>query len=291
MALEAAPKALVYAAVIVSVGVAAARMLFLARVSAAVDSDAHVQMASACARVAWVAAAALIIGLLLRAWTHTAVSFGVAESFTWENLRTVAWESQWAEAWTLQLAAAVTLVVFGWGLRPLPQVAWTLYGLTAVAMCYALPQVGHAAGEPSRVLLHGSHVLGAGVWIGTLAVMALAAPRDARGAMLHAFAPIAFVGSAVIGISGLIAAWLYLQSPANLVMTTYGWVLALKLLFVADVATFGFINWRRRHGPGRAGESASGRDAARQDVFVYLEVAAAVAVVLITALLTEVEHP
>lgn len=291
VALEATPKALVYAAVIVSVGVLASRLLFLSCVHSAVDDRARSRVASGFGRAAAWAAGALLVGLLGRAWAHTAVSFGVSASFATESLRAIVWDSQWGEAWRVQFVAAIALAVFSWAIGLVPQIAWTLYALVAIAVCYLLPLLGHAEGEAPRVLLHGSHVLAAGIWVGTLTVVALAMPRDLREALLRGFAPFAFVGASVIGVSGVVAAWLYLQSPPNLVATTYGWVLALKLVFVADVATFGFLNWRRFRGPGRVAGPGLGQARSSPDVFVYLEVAMASTVVLITAVLTEFEHP
>lgn len=290
VALEAVPKALAYVASIIAVGVCTARWLFRGRVQAAVSATAGSGVELALHRAAAWAAGGLLLGLLWRAWAHTVVSFGFWESFSAESLRTIAWESQWGEAWTLQLAAAITLTIFSWAIGRVPQVAWTPYAAAAIGVCYLTPLLGHAEGEPPRVLLHGSHVLGAGVWVGSLTVMAFATPLDVRNAMLRAFAPFAFVGASIVGLSGIVAAWLYLQSPLNLVETTYGWVLALKLFFVADVATFGFLNWRRFH------RSAAPLESARspllpQDAYVYLEVAMATAVVVITAVLTEIEHP
>lgn len=289
--LEAIPKALVYAAVIVSVGVFAARLLFLGRVQSTVDDRARSRVESAFKRTAVWAASVLLLGLLGRAGAHTAVSFGVAESFSSDTFRTIAWESQWGEAWKVQLAAAIALALFSWAIGQVPQIAWRLYALAAMAVCYSLPLLGHAEGEAPRVLLHGSHVLGAGVWVGTLTVMALAMPHDVRDAMLRAFAPFAFVGASIVGLSGIIAAWLYVQSPMNLLATAYGWVLGLKLFFVADVATFGFLNWRRFHRPSRGVGPVPVAATPPQEVFAYLEVAMAIAVVVITAVLTEIEHP
>lgn len=298
IALEAIPKALVYAAVILSVGVPAARLLFLTRVagsalSSASPADVDVRLAfdSSLTRVALLAAVGLVTGLALRAWGHTAVSFGIADAFTSDNLILIAWDSQWGQAWKLQIAGATTLAVLSWATSQVPQLAWPLTSLMAVAMCYLLPLTGHAEGEPTRVLLHGSHLLGAGVWVGTLMTMALAADAMTRPLMLRAFAPFAFAGSLLLVASGLVATWWYLGSPMNLVETTYGWMLALKLVFVADVAVFGFLNWRRFHRPSGRQASGPAAGAAPREPFVLLEVLMAIAVIAVTAILTETEHP
>lgn len=312
VALEAIPKALVYAAVILSVGVPAARLLFLTRVGGREWSalaagpggdsgsndpagpgshDVRVAFDSSLARLAVFAAVGLLGTLLLRAWGHTAVSFGIADAFSSDNVILIAWESQWGQAWKLQVAGAATLAVFAWATTQVPQLAWPLTSIVALSMCFLLPLMGHAEGEPSRVLLHGSHILGAGVWVGTLMTMAFAVPRTLRPLMLRAFAPFAFVGSGMLVVSGLVATWTYLGSPTNLVNTTYGWMLALKLVFVADVAIFGFLNWRRFHRPPTDVSPTSGAHAAPRELFLMLEVLTAIAVIAVTAILTETDHP
>lgn len=301
LALEALPKALVYAAVIVALGAAAARQLFVRRVaphlppepsqavpvsmatSFAVDQPPHA-FERALARVAVSAAGWLLVGLLLRAWGHTAVSFGVADAFSSENLRTIAWDSQWAEGWRLQMAGAVALLICSWAIGQLGAAGWQLTALAASATGALLTLTGHAAGEPPKMLMHAAHIVGAGVWVGTLIATAVAARGPVREAMLRAFAPYAFAGSAALIVTGGLAALTYIGSLTNLVSTPYGWALLLKLIFVADVATFGFLNWRRFHGGGAAGPG-------NRDMFVVLEVVMASLVILVTAVLTELEHP
>ena len=150
-----------------------------------------------------VTALLLVLALGLRAWAHTAVSFSIGESLAWEHLRLIAWESQWGEAWKLQVAGALTLTAIAWGTAGnTGSFSWTVTGLASLAVCFLLPLLGHAAGEPVHVLVHGSHIAGAGAWIGTLIVMAVTLRGVERDTMLRAFAPIAFAGSAVIGVTG-----------------------------------------------------------------------------------------
>ena len=114
----------------------------------------------------------LVAALALRAWAHTAAAFGVAESLSYQNLYIVTIESQWGRGWQWQMAAALALAVVSLTISRWPSAGWRAAGVAAIALCYLLPLLGHAAGEPGRVLLHGSHILAAGIWIGTLAAMA-----------------------------------------------------------------------------------------------------------------------
>lgn len=293
LALEAAPKALAYAAVILAVGACSARLLArraLAGAALAPGTSTDEALATterALSRLSSRAALALVAALLLRALAHTVVSFGVADAFHWDSLEVIAWESRWGSSWQRQVAGALVLSAITWPAGTSPRVGWTFAGAGAAAMCYLMPLLGHAAGEPSRVLLHGTHILGGGIWLGTLTASVLATRRDApsRAAVLRAFSPVAFTGSAAIGATGLLAAWWYLGGPVNLVSTTYGRLLLLKLVLVTDAATLGFLNWRSLRGTG------AGPARAERRALVVAEVAVAVAIVVVTAVLTEVEHP
>ena len=170
----------------------------------------------------------------------------------------------------------------------------------AVALCYLLPLLGHAAGQPGRVLLHGSHILAAGIWIGTLTAMSVAVARSRSGAstgssvmmparrreMLSHFSPVAFTGATLLLLTGATAAWSYLGELSNLWTTTYGRLLLLKLFLVADVAVCGFVNWQALRRP----VTSTGSRRARR-LLVGLEIVLAASVVIVTAFLTETEHP
>jgi putative copper export protein len=79
-------------------------------------------------------------------------------------------------------------------------------------------------------------------------------------------------------VTGLLLAYFYVGTPANLVGTPYGRLLLAKLALVAGIAACGFINWRRVQ---VAGAPSTAR----------LELALAGLVVIVTAFLTETEHP
>lgn len=293
LALESAPKALVYGGVILSVGAAAARLWLLPRaVAAGVGSATSGQATDArLVRIALFASVALAIGLLWRAWGHTAASFGLAESLVGENLRLVSWESRWGGAWRVQAAAAALLVVLAGTSGPRQFVA-PLHALTSLVLCGLLPLMGHAGGEPARVILHAAHVAAAGAWVGTLAATALSARGDAREAMLAAFAPMALAGAGLVGVTGVVAAWTYLQGAWSAVGSPYGVALIVKLALVGDIAVLGFLNWRRYHGGGAALSMGRGQPvAAGRSALVTAEIVTAALVVLVTAVLTELEHP
>jgi putative copper export protein len=288
LALEALPKAVTYAGLLLCVGACVARGLLRLRVvrGRPVDTSAF---ELALSRVAKWASLLVAAALLVRAWGHTAVAFGLAESFTAENLRTIAWESQWGQSWQWQVAVAIGLAIVAQSVKSGSNGSWVLTGSLSVALCYLLPLLGHAEGQPARVLLHGSHILAAGIWVGTLGALVLAfclsrTPSPTLPQVFGQFSPVAFTGSGLLALTGLVAAWIYVGSFDALVSTVYGRILLLKLFLVSDVATMGFLNWRQFRSPDMGQSSAARR------TFVILEALLALAVVVVTAVLTETEH-
>jgi putative copper export protein len=200
------------------------------------------------------------------------------------------------------MGAALALAAVSSSMSLWPSRGWLAAGAGAVALCYLLPLLGHAAGEPARVVLHGSHILAAGIWVGTLTAMAIAlrgpdpVPAGSsaspvpisgrRRKMLSQFAPVAFGGSTLLLLTGVTAAWWYLGSLSNLWTTGYGRLLMLKLFLVANAAACGFVNWQALRRPLAVTASSSTRR-----LLVGLEVALAASVVIVTAVLTESEHP
>ena len=149
-----------------------------------------------------------------------------------------------------------------------------------------MPMLGHGASSPWHVLLHGTHTLGAGVWVGTLfALVLIRVPRRQRLTLLRGLSPLAFAGATGLGMAGIVMTWSYLGPISNLWATTYGQFLAAKLIFVAGIAACGFVNWRRFERERQGGDE---RD---QLGPVITEVAVAAIVVLLTAALTEIGHP
>jgi putative copper resistance protein D len=149
-----------------------------------------------------------------------------------------------------------------------------------------MPLLGHGASSGWHVLLHGTHMLGAGVWAGTLMVLVLMrVPSTRRLTLLRGVSPLALSGTAVLGLAGVVMAWSYLGSISNLWTTTYGQVLALKIGLCCGAAACGFVNWRR-FAAERRGTTPSDHPGP-----VMIEVVLVAVVIIVTAALTEMEHP
>jgi putative copper export protein len=278
--LEAAPKALVYIAVLLAVGACAVKWLVVPR------ADVAPEQRDACehrlARVLLTATAAAVLALLLRWLAHTFAAFGPADWRTGESLRVIAVDSQWGEGWRLQLICAGLGFAAALLIPGHKYIGWPTATVAAIALCLSTPLLGHAAGSGTRLTFHALHLLGGGAWLGGLACIVLVGPR---AALLARFTPVALAGSSLIVLAGLVMAVEYVAQVSNLWRTTYGRTLLLKLAFFAGVSTCGYLNWRKwGSGPGASAAAGSDRTARVESLL-------ALAVVLVTALLTELEHP
>ena len=218
--------------------------------------------------------------------------------------------SSWGRAWWLQFGATVlaaiglvgavhaaptdgTTGIKRWLVRvriagaPVAAVATLLLAFTPAFASHAKSSPRFAT---AAVIADGLHVIGAGGWLGTLAVIiaagfpaafALGAMRgEAVAALVRAFSPIALCFAAVIAITGTFAAWLHLQSFDALWKSPYGHVLLWKLATLSLVAGTGAYNWKRVV-PTLGTDHA----AARVNRSARAELAIALVVVLITAIL------
>ena len=228
MVLEAAAKAAQYGALLLAVGVCAAHWLLLPRAAGDLDPDIVARVERSMTALGLTAAVVVAAATLLRLWTHSVSAFGLSESVSVASLRVIAFESRWGAGWRWQaIAAAALLATSAWNRAGRPA-GWPMASLAAIAFCVALPLLGHTEGQPVRVVLHAIHAIGAGVWIGTLSVVAIGErDADVRRALLSRFAPVAFAGAGALVAAGLVMSWGYLGAFSNLWTTAYGEVLAV----------------------------------------------------------------
>jgi putative copper export protein len=254
----------------------------------------------ALARAGTLSAALVPLALLLRLFTHAVAVFGFPDGLSIEQIRTVAFETRWGGHWQIQLLTAALLLASSILVRLRSATSRLWPSLACVALAYAIPLVGHAAGSAWRVLLHGTHILAGGIWLGSLAVMLLIRfparredddrhahghERELRRTLLRGFAPVALTGATVLLLTGATMAWLYLGPLTNLVASAWGRLLDAKVVVLSGVVACGFVNWRRL-----AADSTVQSGPARSRIMM-LEALLAAVVVLITAFLTETAHP
>ncbi|HEX2205470.1 MAG TPA: CopD family protein, partial [Longimicrobium sp.] len=252
--------------------------------------------------LAFVAAALSGLTLALRLWAQSAALHGGA-AFEGERISALLFGTLWGMAWVLQAVATVAFVV-GLAVARAPHgrsVGWMGAGVSALLLATVPALSGHAAAVEARaglaILTDTLHVLGAGVWLGTLTMVLLAGlpatlpvVEAGRGravsALLGSFSPVALAGAAVAGVTGVLSSLFHVSTAAELVGTTYGRMLLVKLGLLVVVAALGLYNWRvvvpRL-------EAAEGARALRRSA--GLEIAFGLVVVLVTATLVALPTP
>lgn len=201
----------------------------------------------------------------------------------------------WGAAWVVQAFACLMVAVR-------PSVLFgsrdgsgsAIGGVVALALAGVPAMQGHAFGAPEHVAIAVAadilHVLAAGVWIGTLAIVMVgvlpdAEPGRARAA-IQAFSPWALAGATILAATGIFASWLHVREPRLLGTTTYGVTLLLKVALVAGVLGLGALNWKRLS-PGLGDRAGVARLAAAARVELLL----AVLVLAVTAALVATPLP
>jgi putative copper export protein len=225
-------------------------------------------------RLALAAAIGLAAASILRLAAHTYAAFG-EDAFALESFRTVAIESRWGTRWRWQLVSSASAVLAVRLARRKPRLGWGLATLAGLGLCGSLPLTGHAmALGPVAVALQSAHVAGAGLWIGTLFVLAALGGKGFRE-----FAPLAMTGAFLLVAGGTGTAWLSFPDATTISSSPYGRLFLLKLVLVAGVAGFGFRNWRHFRSNGEGGG------------FVGREIALAALVLVVTGWLSETGTP
>lgn len=240
----------------------------------------------------WIAALLATLAVTVFAW------FGTAGLTNPENLSTMLSQTSWGRSWVQTFWAAAVALAFVVTARYLRSVESLAVGVATVAAVVPTPLIGHAAGHGTLLwVLHSAHLIGAGLWLGTVLIVAwhtwpiwrdVSPIPDGLSALLRAITPIALTGAAIAVGSG---AWLALYHvwPVQTVFETpYGATLVMKSMVVALIAALGWLNWRR-FGPGSASGAATRR---RLRASVGAELALAfVGVLLLTAWLSGLPMP
>jgi len=229
-----------------------------------------------------------------------------------EDLDFLVRDTFWGTVWLAQGAVILLLVGAFWvtraavrsqsdqaGAKGYPSVAigWWVAGLLVALLTLTLALSSHAMGVSEyrnlAVAADGLHALAAGAWIGSL-VLILAFGRGAGmdggsrlfSVQLRSFSPMAVVSVAILVTMGVYLSWTHLSTPSDLWASSYGRVLSLKILAAGVVFILGFLNWR----VGLPSLDAPGGDRKVQRQ-ATLEVIVALAVLLLTSVLTQTPKP
>ncbi|HUP25346.1 MAG TPA: CopD family protein [Thermoanaerobaculia bacterium] len=299
--IEAAGRWAVYLTALPWLGAVSARLLLWPRVTVTTP-DERLELDRALGRLALLLAMALLFALALRALGQTAIAFGLGDALDLDHLRTVVVESRWGGRFRWQAYAACAVLVASLLVRLRIPGGWALATLAGVALCVALPRTGHAVSQGTLALAaQALHVLGGGLWVGTLAVVVgrrLWGAREERqwgegeggdrgkhaltAEALRVFAPVAITGASALAVSGLLTSYLYLPDLASLFTTSWGRALLLKTALVGVVGLLGLLNFRRFR---RANTAVASLRLPRIELLVAL------VVVLLTGLLTALPSP
>jgi len=292
-----------FVSLLAAIGTVAFNLLVVRRLGEAVPE----RVADRAAYGAWhIAAGAAALGaltLVARLWLQSRAIFGAEEAFEGERLEALLRGTVWGSGWILQAIATVAYFV-GLMVARAPHgrsIGWMGAAFAALLLSAVPALSGHASATERltavAIVSDWLHVLGAGVWLGTLATVLLAGFPAAAFAgegqgisafarMVRGFSPVALVGAATAGVTGVVNSLFHLSAVSQLWGTWYGRMLVLKLLLLAVVATLGYVNWRRVL---PIAETPEGTRRLRRTAAV--ELANGIAVVLVTAALVALPTP
>jgi putative copper resistance protein D len=208
--------------------------------------------ARAAARAVAAAAGALLVLGLAGAFLGQLLAFNLPPDPLLPDARLLL-AQPWGRAWTVQLGLALATTAM-LGALPSSRAASTFGIPCVVALSFAPAFGGHAAAETRRALaiaLDGVHVLAAGAWLGSLAVVAASVRWSGAGtgaALLYRsrrLSPVALVCAALVALTGVGSSWMRLAGGEALLASPYVRWLAVKVGLFGGVLALGWVNWRR----------------------------------------------
>lgn len=288
---EALPKSILYAALLLIVGIAVSHWMAIALERSSLLIGTVFELDRALQHLGVLASSLALVALLVRVFGHTATVFGAADVLHWSSIRVIAIASRWGQAWRLQTLTTGVLLAIASSIRFNRQAGWLLYTAAALALCAIIPRLGHGATSNGRLVLHTLHLLGVSAWLGTLTVIVLlyfgkwtwdsGSPiRDTLAILLGRFSRIALPAAGITIITGIVAASIYVGSFSKLFTTSYGRTLLVKIGAFVCILACGWSNWRRT----RTGKAPRPQTLIGELIFTA-------AVLVVTGVLTETEHP
>jgi copper transport protein len=251
-------RALSFVGLLALIGAAVFRTLVLPR-ARGINAEIQAKMERRAAVLGLAASILVIISALARLFLESEMMSATPGMQTM-SMTDMAMHTRWGFALRLEFGAAVVaLVSFALAARRL-RAAWLFAGISAIVLAVTPAFAGHAAASPrfTSLLIVSDflHVLGAASWLGNLlSIMLVGVPIaltldgperwEAVASLVNAFSPIALMSAAIVGASGVVAAWVHLEHFAALWQAVYGQVLLLKLALVAIAVIVGAYNFRR----------------------------------------------
>lgn len=185
-------------------------------------------------------------------------------------------QTAWGQGWLILAGAALMGAVAHLARLPLP-----LRTVTVAGVAFAMGGLGHAAADESIMIgrsLDAVHVVGMGVWIGTL----LCAPASPSVQWWTRFSRTATAAAALVVLTGVGAAFrrMGMASISDIVSSDYGRLLLAKTLIVLAILALG-----ARHRRQVIAQQAPSRGSVRTELVL------AALVLIVTAVLTGTAPP
>ncbi|AGB38391.1 copper resistance protein CopC [Natronococcus occultus] len=242
--IEAGAKGLLLVGIAGLLGVPAAAAVAAGPVFARTDASPRERLQRRVTRLLIVAATLAVVGAvvlgLARSTSLGPLSIGTLGEFI---------ETPLGQAWIVQLlVAAVVVGIAAWATRGLgrrPSLAGAFVG--GLGLAGAVAWTSHSATAIDRLqgtVVDVVHIVGAGLWVGGLAVLALAVVPAARAApsadrswlvaaTIRRFSVLAIAGVTLVAATGFVLASWHVPTADGLTETTYGLVLVAKLALIA----------------------------------------------------------
>jgi len=239
--------AALYAALIVMIGSLGVHWFVLPRCGLTATERAPVERRSATS--ALIAAAATLLIVPLRIVTQLAALLEPGEPWR-EGLDAILFSTQSGKAAQLQMVwatAALLAFAFARGGRPR---SWRFASIAVLVLSLTPGLAGHpaTAAQPMLAMTVATfHVLGAGLWIGTLYHLWQTAGKFSLltvERMVRAFHGVAITSVVLLVITGAYAALTTLHSASELFTTSWGVLLTLKLVALMTVLVLGWWHLR-----------------------------------------------
>ncbi len=197
-----------------------------------------------------------LLGILLQGASAAGVSLW--SSLKWSIVEGTL-DERFGTVWLLRAIDWAALGVVGLAYLKVPRARRRLTPLLMIGCAYLVTTpafAGHPSVEsPVAVMFPADviHVLASSVWVGGVAFLVLALPAAARAleppgrtrlllATLARFSPIALGSVVALAVTGLVQAYIDVRHLSDLVETTYGLLVLAKMVLLAVLIGFGWVN-------------------------------------------------
>lgn len=178
------------------------------------------------------------------------------DSLSWDFTAAVLFDGTWGVSWVLQTVAAFSLCAITSLTADRSKWLLSIAPLLVVVALWGQTGMGHATSSfwhgPLGRVLQMTHLIGGGVWLGTLGVLAAAVfPALGRTedlplltGVMRDFSAAARTGAALVMLAGLLITLKYAGSLSAFLSAPWGRLLMLKVAGLGGVIGLGWYNWR-----------------------------------------------